>query len=93
MYEQKNNQNIGEEFVAIPKRLLSKLWGHYKAEKVISLLVWLVYDSKWQDETSNKLCLCWTEEEWDSALNIMESLIGKEDSKELWLINGTNVEE
>lgn len=92
MYEQKNNQNIGEEFVAIPKRLLSKLWGHYGAEKVISLLVWFVYDSKWQDETS-KLCLCWTDEEWESALNIGESLIGEEDSKEMWLINGMNVEE
>ena len=89
MYEQKNNQNIGEEFVAIPKRLLSKLWGHYGAEKVISLLVWLVYDSKWQDKASN-LGLCWTEEECESASNITESLIGEEDSKELWLINGIN---
>lgn len=88
MYEQKENQNIGKEFVAIPKRLLSKLWGHYGAEKVISLLAYVIYEAKWTDEATSKLCLCWTDEDWESALDIGESLIGKEKSKELWLING-----
>lgn len=90
MYEQKENQNIGKEFVAIPKRLLSKLWGHYGAEKTIAMIVWAVYDSKWHDETKDRMCLNWTEYDWTIAKAIGESLIGEEDSKELWLINETN---
>ena len=79
MYEQKENQNMNEEFVAIPKKWLDKLWGHSDIEMVISMLAYFAYEDKYPKEVE-KMCLMWTDEDWNKAIKRLDELCS--DTKE-----------